>query len=72
MSIFPTNFPVIKPPEKNESKLVIRENYLDQINELLQRNQILIIQGLGGVGKTTLVREYCSRLTSKDSDSNIR
>ena len=75
MSTFPTYFPVIKSFEQLKEKpikFITREKYFDQIKDLFETNQILIIHGFGGVGKTTLALEYCSRLASNDPDPNIR
>ena len=66
MSIFPSYFPVLK---KTGFQAVIRGDYLNQIKELFQKNQIIIVHGYGGFGKTTLALEYCN-FASKET--NIR
>jgi cellulose biosynthesis protein BcsQ len=76
MSTFPTYFPVIKCVQQLKEKpikFILREKYLNNIKDLFETNQILIIHGFGGVGKTTLALEYCNLLaTSNDPDPNIR
>ena len=75
MSKFPTYFPKIKSAEvlkENAIKFIIRENYLDEINDSFQTNQILVIHSFDGVGKTTLALQYCNRLISNDYDACIR
>ena len=42
---------------------------MNQIKELFQKNQIIIVHGYGGFGKTTLALEYCN-FASKET--NIR
>jgi len=38
-----------------------REQSLTQLNSLCQRQSIVLIQGEGGLGKTTLARRYCQQ-----------
>ena len=59
--------PAAAPPPKfagvppRVSHLVGREDALAELHERLGRAGTVVVTGLGGVGKTTLVTEFCHR-----------
>ena len=49
------------PPQPREGKLIGRETELDRLHELLQtKKNVCVVSGMGGVGKTELVRNYAT------------
>jgi tetratricopeptide (TPR) repeat protein len=50
------------PPQPREGNLIGRETELTKLHELLQtKKNVCVVSGMGGVGKTELVREYVTR-----------
>jgi tetratricopeptide (TPR) repeat protein len=50
------------PPQPREGELIGREIELTRLHELLQtKKNVCVVSGMGGVGKTELVREYVDR-----------
>jgi hypothetical protein len=57
------------PPQPREGELIGREKDLTRLHELLQsRNNVCVVSGMGGVGKTELVRKYA---TSDDCQAHF-
>jgi Flp pilus assembly protein TadD len=51
-----------KLPQRREGRLFGREEELEKLHELLQSGKnVCVVSGMGGVGKTGLVREYANR-----------
>ncbi|MBW6465440.1 MAG: hypothetical protein K0B06_02935 [Brevefilum sp.] len=50
-----SNFP--NPPEQE----IIRESFLEAINEMFEHQDIIIVEGSNGVGKTTLLAQFAKR-----------
>jgi len=49
------------PPQPREGELIGRETELTRLHELLQtKKNVCVVSGMGGVGKTELVREYAT------------
>ncbi len=59
------------PPQPREGELIGREKDLTRLHELLlqSRKNVCVVSGMGGVGKTELVREY---VTSDDCKAYFR
>jgi tetratricopeptide (TPR) repeat protein len=58
------------PPQPREGELIGREIELTRLHELLQsRKNVCVVSGMGGVGKTELVRNYA---TSDDCQAHFR
>ena len=50
-----------KPPQPREGGLFGREEELEKLHELLQSGKnVCVVSGMGGIGKTGLVREYAN------------
>ncbi|MDB9454006.1 tetratricopeptide repeat protein [Dolichospermum circinale CS-534/05] len=50
-----------KPPQPREGGLFGREKELEKLHELLQSGKnVCVVSGMGGIGKTGLVREYAN------------
>ena len=58
-------------PNKFYKNFVGRNNELLKLTELIdhERNYITTLDGIGGVGKTSLALEYCYNLTKKNIDN---
>ena len=65
MSTKPANLP------ERQSKFVGREAFLQKINISFNSSQILILNGVSGVGKTSIAIEHCHRLINYNSNTNI-
>lgn len=50
--------PLSNPPRQN-TNFVGRKHFIEDINKLLSTNQIAVLCGIGGIGKSDLAREYC-------------
>jgi tetratricopeptide (TPR) repeat protein len=49
------------PPQPREGGLIGRDTELDRLHELLQtKKNVCVVSGMGGVGKTELVRNYAT------------
>ena len=49
------------PPQPREGGLIGRETELDRLHKLLQtKKNVCVVSGMGGVGKTELVRKYAT------------
>jgi len=66
---YPTTYKqntIITPFPKNIETFIGREEDLAEVHKLLQqKNTLLLMNGLGGVGKTTLAIEYVNRYREK-------
>ncbi|MFN7524195.1 MAG: hypothetical protein ACK5RD_13810, partial [Aphanizomenon sp.] len=50
-----------KLPQRREGGLFGREERLEKLHELLQSGKnVCVVSGMGGIGKTGLVREYAN------------
>jgi hypothetical protein len=50
-----------KLPQRREGRLFGREEELEKLHELLQSGKnVCVVSGMGGIGKTGLVREYAN------------
>lgn len=50
-----------KPPQPREGGLFGREEELEKLHQLLQNGKnVCVVSGMGGIGKTGLVREYAN------------
>jgi tetratricopeptide (TPR) repeat protein len=57
------------PPQPREGGLIGRETELNRLHELLQtKKNVCVVSGMGGVGKTELVRNYA---TSNDCQAHF-
>ena len=45
----------------NSACFVGRQDDLEEINELLAKNQLVFLSGIGGIGKTELAKQYAYR-----------
>ena len=68
MNSFPTYIPKsnIRP-----DSFIGREKYLEQITNDFKNKQIISIVNFGGVGKSSLAREYATRLKTNNPESFI-
>jgi TIR domain/NB-ARC domain len=56
----PPPFEVVAPPDPVEG-FVGRDDLLLKVDEILQSSRIAVIHGMGGMGKTSLAKEYVSQ-----------
>lgn len=60
--IINTNYLSIGFPKKNWKELIERDNFIDSINSKLNsENKIVYLNGDEGVGKTTLLGQFCNK-----------
>lgn len=58
-----------KLSKTNEDVIGVQDNLLNEVKNLLQRNAMLGICGMGGVGKTTLVKAFKTRIKKNLRDN---